>query len=133
MNIEKEDRKNLVRYRIEQAEETIEDVRLLIENKRFRAAVNRIYYGIFYSLLALGLEYKFQTSKHTHLIGWFNKNFVNEGIIERKYGKILNKAFNRRTQGDYDIYVEFDEDSVKEMFVEMQDFISTMKQHLKLD
>lgn len=133
MNIKKEDRKNLVRYRMEQAEETVEDVRLLIENKRFRSAVNRIYYGMFYSLLAMGLEYKFQTSKHTQLIGWFNKNFVHEGIIERKYGKILNKAFNRRTQGDYDIYVEFDEDTVREMFEEMQDFISTMKQHLKLN
>jgi uncharacterized protein (UPF0332 family) len=133
MSIEKEDRKNLVRYRIEQAEETVEDVRILIENKRFRSAINRIYYGMFHSLLAPGLEYKFQTSKHTQLIGWFNKNFVHEGIIERKYGKILNKAFNRRTRSDYDIYVEFDEAAVREMFEEMQDFISTMKRHLKLD
>ncbi|MFO7791320.1 MAG: HEPN domain-containing protein [Bacteroidales bacterium] len=75
MTIESEDRNNLIKYRIEQAEDTIEDVRLLIENNRLPAAVNRIYYGMFYSLLALGLKNKFETSKHPKLIGWFNKNF----------------------------------------------------------
>ena len=67
---------NLIRHRIQEAEETIEDVKLLIDNDRLRAAVNRIYYGMFYSLLALGLAYEFETSKHAQLIGWFNKNFI---------------------------------------------------------
>ena len=42
-------------------------LQLLIENDRLRAAVNRIYYGMFYSLLALGLAYQFETSKHNQL------------------------------------------------------------------
>ena len=66
MTIEQEDRENLILYRLEQAEETIIDVKLLIDNHRFRSAVNRIYYGMFYSLLALGLAYEFETSKHTN-------------------------------------------------------------------
>jgi len=92
MTIEQEDRENLILYRLEQAEETIIDVKLLIDNHRFRSAVNRIYYGMFYSLLALGLAYEFETSKHTQLIGWFNKTFVHGGLIDPKYGKIINKA-----------------------------------------
>lgn len=69
MTIDHEDRNELIRYRIQEAEETIEDVRLLIQNNRLRSAVNRIYYGMFYSLLALGLANKFETSKHSQLIG----------------------------------------------------------------
>ncbi len=130
MTIEKEDRENLISYRLEQAEETIQDVKLLIENDRLRSAVNRIYYGIFYSLLALGLSYGFETSKHTQLIGWFNKKFIHNGLIDSKYGKIINKVFNRRTRGDYDIYVEFEKEIVLEMFGEMQEFISTIKSYL---
>ncbi|PSR03908.1 MAG: hypothetical protein BRD50_04945 [Bacteroidetes bacterium SW_11_45_7] len=102
MSIQSDDRESLIKYRLEQADETILDVELLIENERLRSAVNRIYYGIFYSLLALGLAYRFKTSKHGQLIGWFNKNFIQEGVIDSKYGKIINKAFNRRTKGDYD-------------------------------
>lgn len=132
MTIEEADRINLIKYRLEQAGETIQDVQLLIENNRLRSAVNRIYYGMFYALLALGLAHQFETSKHAQLIGWFNKNFINEGLIASKYGKIINKAFNRRTKGDYDTYVEFEKETVVEMFVEMQDFISEIKIHLNL-
>jgi uncharacterized protein (UPF0332 family) len=79
MTIESSDRVSLIKYRLKQADETILDVQLLIENNRLRSAVNRIYYGMFYSLLALGLAYQFETSKHPQLIGWFNKNFIIEG------------------------------------------------------
>ena len=130
MTIEDEDRINLIKYRLEQAGETIQDVQLLIDNDRLRSAVNRIYYGMFYALLALGLAYQFETSKHAQLIGWFNKNFINKGLIDSKFGKIINKAFNRRTKGDYDTYVDFEKKIVTEMFGEMQDFISEIKLHL---
>ena len=132
MSIENDDRNGLIKYRIEQAEETIIDVQLLIDNNRLRSAINRIYYGMFYALLALGLAHQFETSRHSQLIGWFNKNFIYKGVIDSKYGKILNKAFNRRTKGDYDTYVEFEKGIVIEMFSEMQDFISEIKTFLNI-
>jgi uncharacterized protein (UPF0332 family) len=132
MNPEENDLKQIVGYRMAQADETIADVKLLIENDRLRAAVNRIYYGMFYSMLALGLANQFQTSKHAQLIGWFNKNFISTGNIDAKYGKIVNKAFNRRTKGDYDTYVDFEKDIVIEMFEDMKDFIAEIKSQLNL-
>lgn len=72
--------------------------------------------------MALGLKYEFETSKHAQLIGWFNKTFIHEGMIDSKYGKIIIKAFNRRTKGDYDSYFEFDKETVLEMYEEMKDF-----------
>lgn len=91
MNLDQEDRKELIIYWLGQAFETIEDVKLLLENERFRSAVNRIYYGMFYSLLALGIAYEFHTSKHTQLIGWFNKNFINAGLFDKDMEKLLTK------------------------------------------
>ena len=132
MTIEDDDRNSLINYRLEQANETINDVQLLIDNDRYRAAVNRIYYGMFYSLLALGLAYQFETSKHSRLIGWFNKNFIHKGSIEPQYGEYINQAFNARSKGDYDLYVDFEKDDVVEMFGEMQDFISRIKKYLEI-
>ena len=77
MSIDNEDRLDLIQYRLSEAVETQSDVELLISHDRMRAAVNRIYYSMFYSLLALGLKYEFETSKHAQLIGWFNKTFIN--------------------------------------------------------
>lgn len=127
MSLEEKERTELIRYRIEEAKETVADVQLLIDNDRLRAAVNRIYYGMFYSLLALGLAYQFETSKHQQLLGWFNKNFIHEGLIDARFGKIINKASNRRTQGDYESYVEFDKEIILEMFGEMKEFISEIE------
>lgn len=131
MTIDDRDRFELIQYRLDEAKETMEDVQLLISNDRLRAAVNRIYYGLFYSLLALGVKYGFETSKHQQLIGWFNKNFIHEGLIDTKYGRIINKALNRRTKGDYDSYVEFEKDIVLEMFEEMKDFIQKIENFIQ--
>jgi uncharacterized protein (UPF0332 family) len=68
MSLEGSERTELIRHRLDEAKESIEDVQLLIVNGRLRAAVNRIYYGMFYSLLALGLAYEFETSKHQQLL-----------------------------------------------------------------
>jgi uncharacterized protein (UPF0332 family) len=130
MRIDDNQRIELIKYRLLEATETIQDVQLLLDNDRLRAAINRIYYGMFYSLLALGLVYEFETSKHQQLIGWFNKNFINEGLIETKYGKIINKASNRRTQGDYDSFVDFEKEIVLEMFDEMKEFIFKIEQFI---
>ncbi len=130
MNLKESEREELIKHRLVEAKETIEDVQLLIDNDRLRAAVNRIYYGMFYSLLALGIAYEFETSKHQQLIGWFNRNFIHEGLIDSKFGRIINKASNRRTKGDYESFVEFEKEVVLEMFEEMKEFISKIEQFL---
>jgi len=130
MNLNESEKGELIRYRLQEAKDTIEDVKLLIDNDRLRASVNRIYYGMFYSLLALGIAYDYETSKHQQLIGWFNKNFIHEGLIDSKFGRIINKASNRRTKGDYESFVEFEKEIVIEMFEEMKEFILEIERYL---
>ncbi len=80
MTLRDEDRNALISYRIEKAKEAIEDVQFLLENDKLNLAINIIYYGLFHILTALTLKYKFKTSKHLQLVGWFNKNFVKENL-----------------------------------------------------
>jgi len=122
-----DEKKALIERRIARATDTIEEVSFLIKNKKFLLAVNRIYYGMFYILSALSLRYDFSTSKHQQLIGWFNKEFISKGEIDRKYGRILHNAYNNRSTGDYDDFAEFDEEDVKKSFDEMKDFIRTIR------
>jgi len=117
-------RTDLIEYRLEQARSAILEAEVLIHNDMFRAAVNRIYYGMFYVVLSLALKYGFGTSKHGQLIGWFNKNFVKDGTINTKYGKMLKDAFDFRQKGDYATFAEFSKDEVKEMHEDMKSFIS---------
>jgi uncharacterized protein (UPF0332 family) len=67
--INEEDRNTLVNYRMVQANDTIELAKFLIDSNRLTVAVNRIYYGLYYSITALAIKNQFETSKHAQLIG----------------------------------------------------------------
>jgi uncharacterized protein (UPF0332 family) len=133
MTIKDEEREVLIIYRLEQAKNTVKVIDLLIANNELSTAVNRIYNGMFYALLALALKYKFETSKHEQLIGWFNKNFIHAGKVDTKYGKILSSAYKNRKKGDYDAFIKFDIEEVKLMKSEMIDFINEIEMMIMND
>jgi len=117
----------LVKYRIQQAYETIAEVEFQIANNYLNTAVTRIYYGMFYVLLALALKNNFKTSKYQQLIGWFNKEFVKSGKVDTRFGSIIHKAFEDRTDSDYGIFIEFEKEEVQNKLEEMKEFISKIE------
>ncbi len=131
MTIEEQTRDDLIKYRLEQARDTIDVVDLLMKNDKLSSAINRIYYGMFYSLLALALQFNFETSKHQQLIGWFNKEFIRTGLIEKEFGRILRDAFENRTSGDYDSFVIFDHAEVLLLFSDMKSFIEQIEAFIR--
>jgi uncharacterized protein (UPF0332 family) len=130
MTLNLEDKNELIKYRMQQASECIDEVLFLIDNKKYKIAINRIYYGMFYSLLALALKDQYESSKHSQLIGWFNKNFIHAGIIDVKYGKMINKAFTLRNESDYEPFIKYEEQEVTELFDKMKEFIKTVHEKL---
>jgi len=130
MTLNLEDRNELIKYRMQQASECIDEVLFLIDNKKYKIAINRIYYGMFYSLLALGLKDQYESSKHSQLIGWFNKNYIHTNLIDVKYGKMINKSFTLRNESDYEPFIEYEEQEVKELYDKMKEFIKTVHEIL---
>ncbi|HLP45482.1 MAG TPA: HEPN domain-containing protein [Candidatus Deferrimicrobium sp.] len=128
MTLEEKDRQTLIAYRIEKAKNALEDARFLLENNKLHLAVNRIYYGIFYILSALALKNRFQTRKHQQLIGWFNKNYIKEGIIDKNFGQFVHKAYDERSQADYADYVEFDQEEVSAMMEDLKKLIQKIEE-----
>lgn len=127
MTLTDEDRKTLVENYMDKSRTTIEKVQFLIENNEFSLAVNRVYYGIYYALSALAIKKKFGTSKHTQLIGWFNKTFVKEGIVDERYSKLIRKAFENRMEGDYNVFSNFSKEEVEQSFEEMKEVIDEIQ------
>lgn len=125
--INDQDRDSLIEYRLSQASETIELARFLLSSGKLSVAINRIYYGMYYALTALSLKYRYETSKHGQLIGWFNKEFISTHLIDIKYGKIIRNAFQNRTRGDYDAYVVFNNEEVESMLIGMIEFIDEIQ------
>jgi uncharacterized protein (UPF0332 family) len=129
--IDEESRIQLIEYRIEQAKSTAREAEFLLNNDMFRGAMNRIYYSMFYMLQALSLKFQFESSKHSQLLGWFNKTFIHPGQLDIRFSKILTKGYNLRTKGDYATVYELDKQELQEMYSEMMEFVEEIEQFLK--
>lgn len=119
--------REMVLYRIERANDAIEEVKALVNVKKYSAAISRIYYGMFYIASALCLCDGFSTSKHGKLIGYFNKNYVKTRIIDRDLGRVFTKAFNLRIDGDYKDFVTFTREQVDDYYDKMKEFINEVE------
>lgn len=98
------DKESLFVYRIKQAEETLSDAEKMLKNKLGpRSIINRAYYAMFYSVLALFLitDTNIKTSKHSGIISVFDKEFVHAKKFNAYYSKILHKTFDIRQESDY--------------------------------
>jgi uncharacterized protein (UPF0332 family) len=125
------DKEILINNRIEQAYQTIQEIQILLNNNLLNISINRIYYGMFYMLTALAIKHEFKSSKHRQLLGWFNKSFIKTGIIDKKFGQIINDAFENRSDADYGFLHNYDSQEVERMFNDMKDFISEIENFLK--
>jgi len=118
---------DLIRYRINKSEGTIEEAELAIENNKLSLAENRIYYSIFYIVSALALKYDFSTSKHSTLMGWFNQGMVKTEKIDISFGKTYARAFEKRKKADYDDYITFSSEEVKLDLENAKKFVNRIK------
>lgn len=93
---------DLARYKLERAREEIDTAELLFQNERLKAANNRAYYSIYYSLTAVLCLEPVAFKRHKDTLGYFNKNYVHTGIFPEEIGRSISKAQKIRHASDYD-------------------------------
>lgn len=108
--------KDLAKYKLERAKEELETAELLFHNERLKAANNRAYYSIYYSLTAVLCLEPVAFKRHKDTIGYFNKNYVHTGIFPDNIGRSISKAAKVRHASDYDeFYVAGKEETAKQI------------------
>jgi uncharacterized protein len=94
--------RDLALNRLQQAEESLDEAQFLFDGgKSLRSVINRLYYAMFYAILALLIFEPFGSSKHSAVLSYFNLNFIKNGRIPKELGRAVNKAFELRQRGDY--------------------------------
>ena len=94
--------KDLIEYRLTQARDSIREADVLTHSGMSRRSVmNRLYYAMFYAVLALLQEKEMGTSKHSGAIALFDREYVKTGLFPKEMSKALHRAFELRQKGDY--------------------------------
>jgi len=101
----KEEFIDLIKYRLQKAENTLSDAKNYINDATMEFTINRIYYAMFYAVNAILITKGLSSSKHSGVCAFFNKEFVNKRVIEGEWGEFYSNMFKRRQKGDYQDFV----------------------------
>jgi hypothetical protein len=122
---------DLLRYRMEQAHETLREAGILLREAALRGAVNRAYYAMFYALLALLATKRLGTSKHSGAISLFDREFVKAGLFPRELSRALHLAYERRQSHDYGEMVLITPQLAQETVEDARTFVDAVETYLR--
>ena len=117
----------LVQYRFQRAMDTIPEIELLLANKFWNTAVNRMYYASFYAVGALLIKHNLLATTHSGTKQLLGQHFVNKGIVSKASGRHFTRLFEKRQKGDYDDYFDNDEQSTTELWEPTKAFIEEIR------
>ncbi|MBF0540628.1 MAG: HEPN domain-containing protein [Nitrospirae bacterium] len=121
----------LISYRLSQSKESMKEAEtLLVGGMSFRSVMNRLYYSMFYVVLALLSLKGLSSSKHFGIISLFDKEFIKTGIFEKELSKALHRAFELRQIGDYLEQKDITQEDIDEIKPAAQNFVDKYEKYI---
>lgn len=117
------ERKNYVNYRLQMSIETLEAAEILIENKKWNSAINRLYYAAYYAISALLVQKEIITKTHSGVKTQFFLHYIKSGKIKLELGKLFSDLFDSRQKGDYGDFFDFKEEDLKSILAPTKELI----------
>ena len=121
----------LSQYRFNKAKETLADAETLFGQNRFASSVNRSYYAVFHAMRAVTALDGFDSSKHSGIISYINREYIKTGILDKGLSKILDKAFRLREKADYDDFFIVSHDEAREQISRAREAIEIVEPYLQ--
>lgn len=127
-----EEKTTLIKYRLSQARESLKEADVLLrEGMSKRSVMNRLYYAMFYALLALLQDKQLGSSKHSGAISLFDREFIKTGIFEKDFSKVLHRTFELRQKADYMEQTEVTKQDIDEIQPQALDFVNKIESYLR--
>ncbi len=113
------------------AETFLRSTQLLIEANDFDSAVSRAYYAMFYMTQACLLSQNVRNDTHAGNAQKFGELFIKTEIFPRAFGRYLSYAMEKRSRGDYDIFLEINLDVAQDLLQTAVLFKDSLKEYLE--
>jgi len=128
MGLTDDERKAVVSLRLNNAKQTLEDAKIIADNKLWKAAANRLYYACFYAANALMIQFGFIAKTHSGIIHLLGLHFISKNLINSELGDVYYKLFALRQKGDYDDWVIVTEEDIIPLLEPAKEFIDKIEQ-----
>ena len=126
MTLSDEERKTLVEYHIQRANETWKETQEIIKSHLWYAAANRMYYACYYLTSALLISHGLSANTHAGIIRMLGMHFVSKGLLSNEMGYFYSRLFEMRQTGDYDDWVTIDEKDIIPLSEQVETYFSSV-------
>lgn len=116
------DTSRIITSRLAKAEEAFDMAKLSIEKHYWNSAASRLYYTCFYLITALFAKHKIETHTHSRVKAVFGLQFIKEGLVDAKWGKLLTNLFDTRQEGDYGDFAVLTQEDILPLLKEVEEF-----------
>jgi len=112
------------------AKETLKIAKQLYKQDYYNDSVSRAYYAVFHSLQAILLTIGLSFSKHSGVIGAFNKEFIHKDIFPKDFHKMIERLFKDRQIGDYEYEEGLNYEDAKQDIASAENIIVSIERYL---
>ena len=123
--------RELAGYRMERAREMLDAAKDNLEIGQFKTSLNRSYYAIFHAMRAANILKGFDSSKHSGVIAFFNKEYLKEGILERNLSIIIKNSAFLREKSDYDDFFIASKKDAEKQLKDATIFLEKLEAYMK--
>ena len=97
---------------------------------QFKSSVNRSYYAVFHGLRAVTALDKFDSSKHSGVIAYFNHTYVKEGIFDKSISKLVDTCYRLREKADYQDFFIVSREMAQEQLEKAEKILRMLEPYL---
>lgn len=127
MSLTDEERKAIVVYRLEKADDALVEARDCASLGHWNLAANRLYYAAYYASSALLISSGHTAKTHEGTIGMIGQHYVRSGILAGEDGALLARLQNMRHTGDYDDFLDWTQEDVEPYTSKAEAYIEKIK------
>ena len=128
-----QDLQALIAYRLQRAAEALEEAQIMQEIGHWNTCANRLYYAAFYAVSALLIHDGLTAAKYSGIKALFNQHYVKPGKVPKTMGRLYNRLFDLRQEGDYLDFVTLNAETVLPLVTATADFIALLRSLLETE
>lgn len=122
--------KELAGYRMERAKEMLSAAEDNLKIGQYKTSLNRSYYAIFHAMRAMNILKGFDSSKHSGVIAYFNKEYIKEGIMDKELSVIIKSSSFLREKSDYDDFFIVGRNETENQLASAKVFLEAVEKYL---
>jgi uncharacterized protein (UPF0332 family) len=120
-----------IRLYLEKAFETLAQSQANLNLDYYDVAISRAYYAMFYAATALLRSQDVTPKKHSGVHRAFAQHFVQSGLIEPDYSRMLGNAFRLRQDSDYEVTTSLDQALAEDVLRDAKRFVERAQTYLQ--